>query len=169
MKYASLLFLVFLWSVISCKKEEISEVEVNAELEEFLLFKDHISLNDLIGEWEWDKSNVGFSGPVIITPESEGYRSTITFENDRIFREQIDSELSFETYFRIDSSDDPIYAPYTIYLFNNDKFKADHFRYDKPVLRFNLLGSDKSVLVIHETTIDITGHSGIHTHTYYKQ
>ena len=148
MKYIFFLLIVFSLTIISCDK-----VDNNEKRDEFLLM-DNLPLNDLTGSWDWENSN-GW-GP-LLTPETEGYEKTITFENDRIYREYIDSELSFETYFRIDTAVSNMndYELYTIYYLND---KAEQtFVFDSI--------NGKSSLVIYDTDCrDCIG-----THVYSKK
>lgn len=112
MKYSLYLLLLFSLTTISCDKENNNE-----ELEKFLLM-DNLPLNKLTGTWNWENSNGWGSS---LTPETEGYHKTITFGNERTYREYVDSELSIETYFRVDTAVSNMndYELYTIHYFHD--------------------------------------------------
>jgi hypothetical protein len=113
MKYIYLILLATSLTIISCNKEDNS-----AELEEFL-WLDNLSVNELIGEWEWENSNGGL-GLAFLTPETEGYNKTIIFDSNRNYQEYIDSELVLETHYRVDTvvSEMSGYKIYKIFYFN---------------------------------------------------
>lgn len=168
LKYLYILF--FLAPVISCEKE--GEVEIDAKLEEFLIFRDHVPLDDIIGEWEWTKTGIhgpGYGGSYSITPESQGYRSTIIFESNRIYREYIDSELVLETYYRIDSTGIRE-KPYQLYLLNS-KPQANHFFEEEITnVRFNIYYTvdDEIFMAIIESYSDDYG-DNYRWHFYTKK
>jgi len=146
MRYLYFLLLIFSMTIISCDKED-------QELEEFLL-KENLILDNLLDEWEWELSNGGFSGSVTLTPDTEGYNKTISFDTDRLYREYINSELSFETYFRIDTVVSKMhdYELYTIHFFN-DKAKQNFV--------FDSINHKSSVVLYENDCRDCIG-----THVY---
>ncbi len=137
MKNIYLIFITIILTMISCKSEDKDQ-----ELEQFLMI-DHLSLSELDGSWKWENSNGGISGTSVITPESESYTKTITFE-DRIYREYVDSELTLETYYRIDTVINSMYDTklYTIYYFDTQQKQKLLFDTSNDVVRLFLYDTD---------------------------
>ena len=148
MKFTYFLLLIFSLTIISCGKKDNGE-----DIEEFLLM-DNISLSSITGSWNWKNSN---GSGITLSPETEGYHKTITFGNDRMYREYIDSKLSIETYYRIDTTVSHMndYDLYKIHFFND---KAEQtFLFDSI--------NEESGLVIYDTNCrDCIG-----THVYSKK
>jgi len=102
----------------SCKKDDTA-------LEEFLK-KEHLNVAQLIADWKWENSSGGWGGS-FLTPETEGYNKTITFDNDRNYIEYIDSELSLKTAYRIEHiafSEIQGADQYRIYYFDSKSYQS---------------------------------------------
>ncbi|MGF7141382.1 hypothetical protein [Roseimarinus sediminis] len=98
MKHNFLIILILSLLIYNCKNdiEEPSPDE--------FLSKNNINLSEIHGTWTWNNSHGGGWGMTILTPESEGFSKQISFEADRKFKEFIDSEITIDTYYRIDST-----------------------------------------------------------------
>ena len=109
-----LLYLIALFLITTgCKDEH--EKELSKFLNEI-----HVEVPNLEGNWQWAGSSrllpdgdtirettasggtllVISNKTEIISPVTEGYEKAIVFENDRKYKEYIDRELVFETYYR---------------------------------------------------------------------
>jgi hypothetical protein len=148
MKHIFLLFFAASLTIISCDKEDN-----NPELEEFLSLDD-LPVNEIIGDWTWENSN---GGGTFLTPETEDYSKTITIDNDRKYKEFVDSELILETHYRVDTvvSEMSGYKIHKIYYFEGK---------DEQNFLITQIG-DTTILVFYDTGCrDCIG-----THEYYKK
>lgn len=110
MRFKAIFVMSFIAVLLACNKVGI---EPEPDPLSFLT-EDSLQLDELIGEWVWVSSVGGFTGSIVLTPESEGYSQIILFTSTRVYIELIDGKIVNTNYFKVEmptiwKSEMPIY------------------------------------------------------------
>ena len=98
MRHKAIFLISFISVLFACNKIDI---EPEPDPLSFLT-ENSIKLDELIGEWVWVSSVGGFTGSIVLTPESEGYSQNILFTTTRVYIELINGKIVNTNYFKIE-------------------------------------------------------------------
>jgi hypothetical protein len=119
MRCKAIFLISFISVLLACNKVGI---EPEPDPLSFLT-ENSMKLDELIGEWVWVSSVGGFTGSIVLTPESEGYSQNILFTSTRVYIELIDGKIVNTNYFKIEKP--TIWKPetpiYKLTFFDNSK------------------------------------------------